>query len=565
MCMIALAFFLATISPALCANCKNVPASRNALEALHGTRCDESLSKLGLADNMYSKNSDMIEFCMSQKTFRGSGTSGSVVCACPVGYTDSLFSDSHYDQGFGTVPAESLIDMTCDVPCSEEFFKVLSNDDPSLCTCKAEAGCRFTDRTFRDIETASSDVIIVVPDDLRLDSRSVSCFETCQHGARASVSDIIICENHGEINACNSNMEKMECPAGEYLLDLKEEGKKCTPCTARCPERFGILSACDQWSDLQCEMCENSEYVSELDGRCASCDIDQVYDHHTKRCVRAQRNIRDENRKGCEEGEIYVEHLPHEDKCRACPINTRRFENMCISCRENEYSARVGSTECKECQPSHVRGHGEVFCTQCLEGYERLQAGEKCTKCTHTQFRKTNMPACQECKLGYMANEQGNGCLPGKSRDICLALFYYSDAECHPCFQNKTECPAGMSWKCHECVLEPRLAKSCHQVFDTWPETGAQVDAESIQKYSNMLLQSGGGCYGKVTKEVSETALLFTLNAEYLTDGRARCGVCCSDGYEFFKAVESSLYACLNHAHPQTHHLLPDHFYEADA
>tara|TARA_B000000441_G_C21736773_1_gene350489 strand:- start:364 stop:732 length:369 start_codon:yes stop_codon:yes gene_type:complete len=122
-----------------------------------------------------------------------------------------------------------------------------------------------------------------------------------------------------------------------------------------------------------------------------------------------------------------------------------------------------------------------------------------------------------------------------------------------------------MSWKCHECVLEPRLAKSCHQVFDTWPETGAQVDAESIQKYSNMLLQSGGGCYGKVTKEVSETALLFTLNAEYLTDGRARCGVCCSEGYEFFKAVESSLYACLNHAHPQTHHLLPDHFYEADA
>lgn len=565
MCITTLAFFLAIISPALSANCKNVPASKNALEALHGTRCEDSLFNLGLAENMYAKKSDMIEFCMSRKTLQGSGVGGSVLCACPVGYTDSLFIDSDFDQGFGTVPDESLIDITCDVPCSEEFFKVLSNDDPSLCTCKAKAGCRFTDRTFRDIQTASSDVIIVVPNDLRLDSKSVSCFETCQHGARASVSDIIMCENHGEINACNSNMEKMECETGEYLLDLKEAGKKCTPCTARCPEHFGILSACDKWSDLVCEMCENSDFVSELDGRCASCDIDQVYDHHTKRCVRAERNINDQNREDCLEGEIYVEHLPHKDKCRACPVNTRRFENMCISCRENEYSARVGSTQCKECQLSHVRPHGSVFCTQCVEGYERLRGQEKCAKCTPKQFRKRNMPACAECKLGYIANEQGNGCLPGKSREICQKDSYYSDSECRPCFDNNTKCPADMHWKCHECVFEQKHTQSCHQIFDTWPETGAQVDAPSIQEFSNMLLDSGGGCYGKVTKEVSETALLFTLNAEYLSDGEPLCGVCCSEGYVFFKEVQGSLYACLNETNQQMSYLGPDHpFYEPD-
>ena len=89
-----------------------------------------------------------------------------------------------------------------------------------------------------------------------MDTRSVSCQESCRDDGKAAFSDIILCEQFGDINACNSDMKKHECAEGEYIEVSGGDKRACKKCTAACAPGWGVVSPCQKWADLKCEQCK---------------------------------------------------------------------------------------------------------------------------------------------------------------------------------------------------------------------------------------------------------------------------------------------------------------------
>lgn len=549
-CLCRAALFCAVFHVAFSANCKNVKATADELNVLEKMDCATAIQTIGIDRKYFNLTADNKLSCLSEKlSLSVQNAEGSITCSCPVGWTDRVFDDDSYPLGVGDVAKSDLPEMRCDIPCSEEFFKILSNDLSDLCTCKAAAGCVFTNRLFRDPKHASDDVIIVIPDDLKMDTRSVSCQESCRDDGKAAFSDIILCEQFGDINACNSDMKKHECAEGEYIEVSGGDKRACKKCTAACAPGWGVVSPCQKWADLKCEQCEIGRYIDPINLQCSSCDTDQVYNQRLQKCVRLHRNILSEKRKACLSGEVYVEYLPHKDKCRACAQNTKRIENTCEPCGNNEYTESIGSTQCLPCLPSHSRGAMHTMCVECKEGFERKIYDMECVKCKEGFIRKKGMPLCIRCADGYQPNEEGNECVVMSPNEACKNDEYFMDGECRACFLPPTPCPAHMHWKCHHCEKDHDFAiaklRPCDKIFTVWPEMQTRVDFPSIEHYAHMSLNIDGACSkDSDTKRVEETVLFNTLQDFYFTDARPRCEVCCVQNFNFEKLYTSGLWSC---------------------
>ena len=456
--------------------------------------------------------------------------------------------------GMGTIKNIYMSDVRCSEPCSPEYFRLLTSPDSSLCACKAAAGCRFSERSFRKSNEASENVIVVVPDDLRVDPRSVSCVQTCQANMHQAVSDVLLCEQFGEINFCNSDPSQ-GCGVGQYLSNGGESAPECKACSAKCPPGEGVQSKCDRFQDLQCQRCTSTQYISDITGRCSDCDKDQVYHKGLKQCVRVERNIVDHRRDECEDGEIFVEFLPHRDKCRACRINTRRVLNKCEPCTASEFTPAPGATFCTQCPLSHHRPAGETGCVECPQGTHRTHLDQACTPCGLHHIRTFGMPECQRCQVGFTNNADHSSCEPLLKHDACPRGSFFRDGLCHTCFNATTDCPAGTRWECSECTpdFQERASQfhTCGPLSAEWPGTGIPVTRESVQHFTHMLFADGSGCLGDAAlKRVSETVLSYVFTAP------GACQVCCDNDYEFREGVGSALFACVSAAHPDDRFLI---------
>jgi len=543
------------------ASCGNFKATSAHLANLQDPSCETALQELGF-DHLFSREASMLPACLSPTDGKG-GDGGDVTCACPVGYTDPLFQKGEEkNHGMGTIKNIYMSDVRCSEPCSPEYFRLLTSPHRKLCACKAAAGCMFTERSFRKPEEASENVIVVVPDDLRVDPRSVSCVQTCQANLHQAVSDVLLCEQLGGINFCNSDPSQ-GCGMGQYLSKADESAPECKACSAKCPPGEGVQSRCDRFQDLQCERCTSTQYISDITGRCSDCDKDQVYHEDLKQCVRVERNIIDDRRDECEDGEIFVEFLPHRDKCRACRINTRQVQNKCEPCKASEFTAAAGATACTQCPLSHHRPPGETGCVECPQGAERKHGGHACTPCGLHQIRTLGMPECQRCQVGFTNNADHSGCEPLLKRDACPKGAFFHDGLCHDCFNATTDCPAGTQWECSECIPDSKEKAAqfptCGQVSAKWPGTQMPVTRESVQHFTHMLFADGGGCAGDARlKRIDETVLSYVFTSP------GPCQVCCDNDYVFKQGVTSALFACVNTTPPLEKFLIENDFYDDD-
>ena len=489
----------------------------------------------------------MLPACLSP-TDGKNGDGGDVTCACSVGYTDPLFQmDAGKMSGMGTIKNIYMSDVRCSEPCSPEYFRLLTNPRRDLCACKAAAGCRFSERSFRQPEEASENVIVVVPDDLRVDPRSVSCVQTCQANLHQAVSDVLLCEQFEAVNFCNSDPSQ-GCGTGQYLSNAGEGAPECKTCSTKCSPGQGVKSRCDRFQDLQCQTCASTQYISDITGRCSDCDKDQVYHKGLKQCVRVERNIIDDRRNECRDGEIFVEYLPHRDKCRACRINTRQVQNKCEPCTANEFTAAPGATTCTQCPLSHHRPGGKTGCVECSPGAQRKHGEYACTPCGLDEIRTLGMPECQLCQVGFTNNADHTSCEALLKEAACPHGFFFQDGLCHACFNANTPCPDKTQWDCFQCIPEWKKVATqslpCEEVSSKWPGTQIPVSRESVQQFTHMLFVDGGGCsHSAERKGVGDTELSYVFTSS------GSCLVCCENDYVFKQSSTSTLFACVNATH----------------
>ena len=120
------------------ADCGNFQATSANLANLQDPSCERALQDLGIG-HLFSREASMLPACLSP-TDGKNGDGGDVTCACPVGYTDTLFqTDEERMHGMGTIKNIYMSDVRCSEPCSPEYFRLLTSPDSSLCVCKAAA------------------------------------------------------------------------------------------------------------------------------------------------------------------------------------------------------------------------------------------------------------------------------------------------------------------------------------------------------------------------------------------------------------------------------------------
>lgn len=471
----------------------------------------------------------------------------SVPCACPAGFTDPTFTtDEERAKGIGTVNRQQLIDLYCTTSCSEQYAKIIHTERAGMyCLCLNHAGCSFRERVIRSPTDASDLVLAVLPDNLQLDSKSVSCMQTCLHPHNATASDVLTCEQYDKVTPCNAPDTRDDCPEREFWDSM---AGLCRPCSV-CPVGHGVDIACTSLSDTTCRRCHPNEYVDELSSRCMQCDYDQTYDPSKRRCVFLQRAIVPQSN-DCKNGTIYVEHLPVTDKCRACANNeiADPETNTCRKCKPHEYKKQVYDTKCSECPLSHIRRHSDGPCEECQEGRERLHGQTKCTPCQPGFIRSSGLSVCHQCLPGFQHDTQRRHCVPCTESEHCPTKckpgYFLTAGQCMPCFEQK-RCPRGMIWACHQCVpqKQPHDTHPCVESFRRAMPTGTWHAMQTLKNHYKMLVNETGSCPKDTAKPFRDTTAFVYLK-NIVLDDRHECFVCCDPTHTFSQNTATGRWEC---------------------
>lgn len=188
---------------------------------------------LGISNMIMTNEDSSLPACMDVVSNRANLRPQNVVdCICPSGFTDALAGSSDFNFGILTQIEHADIQyITCAQECPKSYQNVMKSIDVAVCGCLNSRGCLFEQRTllsgisemqvYDDISsTNKSDItrtsplktlqsVLILPDDLRMDSSVVHC-EQLAYRQQISPRDVIVCSfNHIEY------VYRNECPSGK--------------------------------------------------------------------------------------------------------------------------------------------------------------------------------------------------------------------------------------------------------------------------------------------------------------------------------------------------------------
>jgi len=189
---------------------------------------------LGISNMIMTNEHSSLPACMDVVSNRANLRPQNVVdCICPSGFTDALAGSSDFNFGILTQIEHADIQyITCAQECPKSYQNVMKSIDVAVCGCLNSRGCLFEQRTllsgisemqvYDDISsTNKSDItrttsplktlqsVLILPDDLRMDSSVVHC-EQLAYRQQISPRDVIVCSfNHIEY------VYRNECPSGK--------------------------------------------------------------------------------------------------------------------------------------------------------------------------------------------------------------------------------------------------------------------------------------------------------------------------------------------------------------
>ena len=209
----------------------NVLAS---VETATNLNCNSFLAEtLGVSNMIMTNEQSSLPSCMDVVSNRANLRPQNVVdCICPSGFTDALAGSNDFNFGILTQIEHADIQyISCSQECPESYQNVMKSVDVAVCGCLNSRGCLFEERTLlseiSEIQmydgissTNKSDStrtdtlemhqsVLILPDDLRMDSSVVHCKQLA-YRQQISPRDVIVCSfNHIEY------VYRNECPSGK--------------------------------------------------------------------------------------------------------------------------------------------------------------------------------------------------------------------------------------------------------------------------------------------------------------------------------------------------------------
>ena len=234
-------------------------------------------------------------------------------CTCMSGFSDELG-----ELGFlRNLQHKDLRYITCGMSCPAAYENVMHVSHPEACSCVNKQGCVFQPRVF-GAKLTSSNKVLVLPDDLRMEAVMIECSQRVTRQEVAS-RDVIACALNGMeyvyLEECPA-----ECSSVNYDCRIEADSQRCTVMCA--PGYFRVVTDAGR---LQCKAiltCAAHHYHNYTRSRVGNIVIDS--------CVAC--SIGSENEFG--DGEM----------CRACGSGKTNTMSAaaCESCPRNSLVISVG-------------------------------------------------------------------------------------------------------------------------------------------------------------------------------------------------------------------------------
>jgi len=153
-------------------------------------------------------------------------------CSCAAGFTDELADKHTPGSGLGilqNLQHRDLKYVTCGLKCPAVYENVMKVYDAAACACLNSRGCVFETRALlggTSPNTKLSNQVLVLPDDLRMESSIIECTHLA-YRQKIATRDVIACALNG-IEYVYRNECPSECSSEDYDCQiLPNEAGRC--------------------------------------------------------------------------------------------------------------------------------------------------------------------------------------------------------------------------------------------------------------------------------------------------------------------------------------------------
>ena len=597
-------FYTLVTSQTHASMCDNLQTTTQNRKKISSLSCESALQKTGgLA--MFRGNNSQSPSCLQiqRELLLGADVSPEVMCSCPAGFTDPLFSTGDFDMGRGVLKKNDIRHLSCAKACPRAYKSALSVADPNMCACHNSEGCIFSPRNFfrrqffDDGNALADKHVIIIPDDVRRPHQTIPCFQTCAqvvnpwHVGQCALLGV-------QYEFCEEISQGAPCPGGHYK-DLSDG--TCKLCQG-CPRGTETASPCTQNAPPACKQCEEG-FFSESGERCQPCRPGEESSPLRDHCVKSVESRPLTYSGGdtlCAGGEIWIQTTK---TCSPCPRNTAQVAGECEACTEGYYTPGQKSTACVPCPASHTRVYGQLSCQQCPDGKFSRPGNTQCSLCPPNTIRIAGMADCVPCQSDFFSLDRVQ-CLPcpfdGQTHNresptcaFCGRGLHFDAAsrQCVPCVKSANLiCPNGlvqqdcsqyasenatMPCKCNACEVPipcpngfKRVSGNCQSTFDR-ESSFERFDPMNITDQNLMpcykfienqppmtpdilsgkfrLRQSNACELSDQTMRLNQTVLIKHISDEYIKHETIHeCSFCCVKEHVFKADLRLGLYECIN-------------------